>query len=145
MCVYVCVCLFVCVCVCVCVCLCVCVFVCVHCACDVPSKMGSKSHLLSGPKVSHRWRDGAEFPKYVTFALADFTSWFSDLSGKKKPNKQKQFGQDGVRDKQEPSLGTKQDRPGVSQPLSVELHSRIAIMSHLRLARVGFVPGTIVL
>ena len=49
------------------------------------------------------------------------------LSGKKKTNKHKHFGRDGVRDKQEPSLGTDgtppQDKlgpvPGTNRPFSV--------------------------
>ena len=66
-----------------------------------------------------------------------------ELSGtkeKRTKKKQKHFGLDGARDKQEPSLGqmghilgTDCD-PGINWPFSVEFHSKITILSRLFLS-----------
>ena len=60
--------------------------------------------------------------------------------GQEKTNKHKHFGRDGVRDKQEPSLGQTGPVPGTNRPFSVEFHSKIAILSRLSLGRVPVCP-----
>ena len=46
-------------------------------------------------------------------------SWLRNVSGKKKTNKHKHFGRDGVRDRQEPSLGQTGPLPGTNWDLSL--------------------------
>ena len=74
-------------------------------------------------------------------------------TGQGKTDKHKHFGWDGVQDTPcRPVPGINGTRPwdkprsSLGQPGrdSVELHSKIAILSHLFLGRVGLVPGTIV-
>ena len=70
------------------------------------------------------------------------------ILGKRKTNKHKHFGRDGVRDKQEPSLGQIGTRPrdkpgpvpGTNRPFPVYFHSKGTILSRLSLGRVGVRP-----
>ena len=79
--------------------------------------------------------------------------WASEqLSGKKKTNKHKHFGRDGVRDKQEPSLGQTGPLPGTYWDLSLGQAGLFLFNSTVESPFCpvcpwdgwGFVPGTIV-
>ena len=73
-------------------------------------------------------------------------------SGKKKTNKHKHFGRDGVRDKQEPSLGQTGPLPGTNWDPSLGQTGLFLLNSTVKAVFCpvcpwdgwGFVPGTIV-